>query len=320
LAIDASNNTVTGCGTPLAGIHFYNSSGLVDGAAISGTQLQKPTSCTTLFPGNGFGVQIDQSATAGGPFKVTVQNSSIHDFSRNGILVVGSGQTVNIDNNSITGVGPSSGVNQFGVFLATGASGRITRNQMTLGNCGALATAACRTLRSEGVVLRSSGDGVLIDSNVISNVQSAIFVNGATQNAPVTNARVTNNIISNVDVYSAIHIQGTVTSTFAQNRIFHVGPLSADTATDEEGCGINDVSGAGNSGNTIMWNWINDAYCGVAYVTGDSVFQNTFLNVLYETLNGDNYPISFPPPVEPGQQPSPTAGPSVLLLQSRKRD
>ena len=61
------------------------------------------------------------------------------------------------------------------------------------------------------------------------------------------------------------------------------------------------VSGAGNSANTIRGNLVNDAYCGVAYVTGDRVQDNIYLNTLYETLNGDNYPDAFPPAVEPGQ-------------------
>jgi len=69
-----------------------------------------------------------------------------------------------------------------------------------------------------------------------------------------------------------------VSSLFAGNRIFHVGPFTEDTAADEEGCGINDVSGTNSSGNIITENWINDAYCGVGYVTGDRVEENVYQN------------------------------------------
>lgn len=295
LAIDASNNTVTGCGTALAGIHFYNASGTVDGDAISGTQLSNPTSCTTLFPGNGFGVQADQTTGSTGPFTVTVQNTSIHDFGRNGILVNGSAESATISSNSITGIGPTSGVNQFGVFLANGATGQITGNNITQGNCGALSIASCQPLRSEGVVLRSAGDRVVIANNVINDVQAGIFVNGA------TSPQVIGNIVSSVDAYDGIHIQGSVSGLYAGNRILHVGPFTTDTSNNEAGCGINDISGTGSSGNNIMANWLNDAYCGVGYVTSDRVEANIFLNTLYETLNGDNYPTVFPPPTEPGQ-------------------
>jgi hypothetical protein len=298
LAIDASTNTVSGCSVALAGIHFYNASGVVESDAISGTQLSTPTSCTTLFPGNGFGVQADQTTGSTGPFTVAVRNTSIHDFGRNGILVNGSAESATISGNSITGLGPSTGVNQFGVFLANGATGQIIGNNITQGNCGAIAISNCQPIRSEGVVLRSAGDGVVIANNVINNVQAGVFVNGA------THVQVIGNIVSSVDAYNGIHIQGSVSGLFAENRILHVGPLTTATSNDEAGCGINDISGTGSSGNNIMGNWVNDAYCGVGYVTGDRVEGNTFLGTLYQTLNGDNYPTMFPPAVEPGQPPA----------------
>jgi len=295
LAIDAGNNTVSGCNVSLAGIHFHNASGVVDGDTITGTRLSNPLSCTTLFPGNGFGVQADHSAGFLASFRITVQNSSIHDFGRNGILVAGFGESVDISGNSINGIGPSTGVNQFGVFLANGATGQVTGNNITQGNCGELSTQRCFALRSAGVVLRAAGDGVRVAGNVINNVQSAVFVNGA------TNAQVMNNVISNVDAMSAIHIQQSVSGMFSGNRIFHVGPITMDASINQEGCGIYDVAGAGNSGNHIINNSVNDAYCGVAYITGDRVEANVFQNTLYETINADDYPNAFPPPVEPGQ-------------------
>jgi parallel beta-helix repeat protein len=297
LAIDASYNTVAGCTPALAGIHFYDSSGVVDSDAISGAALSNPLGCTTLFPGNGLGVEADQDSTTTATFSITVRNTSIHEFGRNAILVNGSGQMADIENNSIVGIGPSTGVNQFGIFLANGALGQVTGNYITQGNCGTIDIEDCYSLRSEGVVLRSVGDGVLVDSNIISNVQSGVFVNGA------TNPRVINNVVSNVDALSAIHIQGSVTGLYLNNRVYHVGPFTTDTSEDEEGCGLNSVSGTNNSANVIQGNWVNDAYCGVAYVTSDVVFSNIYLNTLYETLNGDNYPDTFPAPTEPGVSP-----------------
>jgi hypothetical protein len=295
LAIDASNNSVSGCTVTLAGIHFRNASGTVDSVSISGARLSNPRSCATLFPGNGFGIQIDQDSGSTASQRVSVFNSSIQDFTRNGILAAGSGETVDLESNVIAGIGPASGTFQFGVFLANGATGVIAGNTITQGTCGALSIDDCFGVRSEGVVLRSAGDGVVIAGNTISNVQSGVFVNGA------KNVRVTGNAINNVDALSAIHIQGSISGAYLGNRIVHVGPITADSSINEEGCGINSVSGAGNSANTIRGNLVNDAYCGVAYVTGDRVQDNIYLNTLYETLNGDNYPDAFPPAVEPGQ-------------------
>lgn len=169
----------------------------------------------------------------------------------------------------------------------------------------------CYNLRSEGVVLRSTGNGVIVSADTMSNMQADVFVNGA------TTALIAGNTISNIDALSAIHLQGAISNLVTANRIFHVGPLTEDTVEDEEGCGVNDVSGTSSSQNTILGNWVNDAYAGVCYVTNDLVIGNTFLNVLYETLNRDSYPDVFPPPVEPGQ-PAPTT--SMARAALRKHD
>ncbi|HUB82037.1 MAG TPA: right-handed parallel beta-helix repeat-containing protein [Bryobacteraceae bacterium] len=294
LAIDASNNTVTACTPALAGIHFYNASGTVDSDAISGTELSTQTDCTALFPGSGFGVQADQATGATGPFHVTVQNSSMHDFGRDAVLVNGAAEVANVNNNFITGVGPSSGVNQFGVFLANGATGEVVGNNITQGNCGSISTNNCIPLRSEGVVLRAAGNGVLIANNIINNVQAGIFVNGATY------PQVIGNTITSVDALNGIHMQGSVSGFYAANRLTHVGPISIVSSDNGTGCAINDIPGTGSSGNNLLGNWVNDAYCGIGYVSTDLLEANTFLNVLALTLNNDVLTV-YPPPTEPGQ-------------------
>ena len=307
LAVDASGNNISGCTTELSGIHFYDASGTVESVAISGVGLAQPTSCTVLFPGNGFGVQIDQDAGFKGSVNVEVRNSAITGFSRDGILAVGGAISVNIEGNRISGVGPSTGVNQFGIYVANGATGRIAANFITQGNCGAIDIPTCYTHRSEGVVLRASGDGVLIENNTIANVQAGIFVNGAAK------AQVIGNSISNVDALDGIHIQASVNCSFENNQIFHVGPIAAITATDYAGCGLNDIGTSNGMNNRIHANTVNDAYCGVGYITSDQVDGNTFFNTLYNALNSDNYPVSFPPPTEPGQTVRNAGEPSRVL-------
>jgi nitrous oxidase accessory protein NosD len=298
LAIDASMNNVSGCTDLLSVVHFYNASGAVVNNTISGGQLPSPSTCTTLFPGNGFGILVDSSAGHTGPFNVSISGNSIHDFNRDGILINGAGITADISRNTISGIGPSTGYNQFGVFIALGAVGHVTNNMISLGSCGSIAFTACVPLRSEGVVFRAAGDGSVIDSNFISTAQSGIFLNGA------NNVQITNNVIMNIDALDGIDIQGTAAGHFTNsiisgNTISHVFPISSYSSTSEVGCGINEVSGTGVAMNLILNNTINDAYCGVAYVTADQVYSSVFTNVLYATLNGDLYPTAFPPAVEP---------------------
>jgi hypothetical protein len=305
LAIDASHNTVSGCAVnnagvitnSLAGIHFYNASGSVENSAIFGAQLPSP-GCLALFPGNGFSVQVDTDGKSPGPFQVSIGHNSIHDFGRNGILAVGSAVNAEIEGNAISGVGPSTGAKQFGIFLALGVVGRVTSNVISQGLCGTLSSLDCINLRSEGIVLRAVGDGTVLDRNIITNVQSGIFVNGG--NA----VKITNNLIKNVQALSGMDIQGTAAGHFTNsliegNTIVSVGPINSDASNNKEGCGINEYSGTGVLGNTFRNNTVNDAFCGIAFVTADNVESGAYFNTLYATLNADQYPNTFPPATEP---------------------
>jgi len=298
LAINASGNTATGCTVTVAAIHFSNASGTVANNAIFGAQLSSPLSCTTLFPGNGFGVQVDSAAGQTGPFSVSITGNSIHDFNRNGVLVSGSGITTEVSGNTISGVGPSTGYNQFGVFIANGAVAYVSHNMITEGNCGTLSVTACVPLRSEGVVFRAAGPASVVDSNFIASAQSGIFLNGANQ------AQISNNIIMNIDALDGIDIQGSASGYFTNsvilgNTISHVFPISSTAGEGLQGmgsCGINEAQGTGVAQNLILNNTVNDAYCGVAFVTADQASANTFSNTLYGTVNAN---LTFPPAVEP---------------------
>jgi nitrous oxidase accessory protein NosD len=291
LAIDAGNNKVTDCSPVVSGIHYFNSSGSVKNNAISGAQVTGCTGASALLFGNGFGVQVDADQT--GDFDVSVEHNSIHNFTRDGIQVIGSGVTARIEDNAISGVGPSTGVFQFGVFILNGAVGVIKRNVITEGLCGTVSISACFAARSEGVTLRAVGDGTVIDHNVITNAQSGIFINGA------NDARITDNLISNIDVLDGIDIQGTASGSFTNSRIdgntiFNVVVLSIGN----ESCGVFESPGTGVSGNTISHTTVNDAYCGVAHVATDHVESGDYHNTLYTELNSD-LPTFPPPPVEP---------------------
>ena len=306
LAIDASHNAVSGCTPFLAGIHFLNASGTVENSSISGAQLTTSTGCKNNLPfGNGFGVKIEATQPAAASYQVSVVQNSIHDFTTNGVLATGAGVNAQIQGNTISGVGPSGGTFQFGIFIALGPTAQITRNMITEGLCGALSVSDCIGLRSEGITLRAIGDGTVVDSNIIMNAQSGIFINGANK------AQITNNTISNIDAMSGMDIQGTASGAFTNsviqgNTISNVGPIDQNASLDEEGCGINEYSGTGVSGNTILSNTVNDAYCGVAYVTADPVQLGTYSNTLYTELNEDLYPNSFPPAMEPPASAAPS--------------
>lgn len=287
LVIDASQNSVSGCDISLSAVTFFNASGQLQNSTVQGAQLTNPQSCAT-FSGNGFGVVVSSSDS--GPHHVQIDNNSIHDYQRDGIEVSNSGVSVEIENNNISGLGPSTGVNQFGIFLLNGAVGEIESNLITEGACGTLSATDCVNLRSEGVVLKAVGDGVVVDHNVISHVQSGIFLNA------VNKARITNNLVGNIDALDGIDMQGTSNSLVAGNTIYSAIPLANLSE------GIFEAYGAGSAGgvegyNEICDNTVNDAYSGVVFVASSHVKGGRYFNVLYPKLLSNGNP--GPPPTEP---------------------
>ncbi|MGH9512522.1 MAG: right-handed parallel beta-helix repeat-containing protein [Terriglobales bacterium] len=289
LAIDGSQNSVSGCTPGLAAVHYFNSSGRVINNAIFGAQFPNPQSCSPSSApgGNGIGVQVDADQSR--HFHVSVENNSIHDYSANGIRVDGSGVTAEIEGNNVSGVGPSIGTFQFGVLVVNGAVAQIKGNVITEGRCGTLSATDCFNIRSEGVTLRLAGDGTVVDSNVITDAQSGVFINA------VNNVQITNNFISNIDALDGIDMQGTSNSLLDGNTI-------VNATIGNESCGVYESPGPGFSGgieenNKIAHTNVNDSYCGVAHVSTSRVESGTFHNTLFTDVNSETF--AFPPPVEP---------------------
>ncbi len=282
LAIDAKKNTVASCDIGLSAVHFYNASGVLKDSAVLNAKLPNPKDCMTFF-GNGFGVAVDSSEA--GPFHVKIEHNSIHDFQRDGIEVSNAGVNVEIEGNNISGLGPSTGINQFGIFLLSGSVGQVKGNIITEGTCGKLSATDCVNLRSEGVVLAQVGDDTVVDHNVINHVQSGIFLN------TVNRARITNNLIGNIDALDGIDMESTSNSSVDGNTIFNATPLENFSE------GIFEVYGGGEGNNEISNNTVNDAYCGVGFVASSHVEHGTYFNVLYPELLSNGNP--GPPPTEP---------------------
>src|SRR5271163_3558177 len=101
LAIDASQNQLNGCALLVAGIYFHNSSGEISNNAIFGAQVPSCIITKATQSGTGFGVVIDKDTT--GAFSVLVDQNSIHDYSKDGVLAIGAGITATISDNTISG-------------------------------------------------------------------------------------------------------------------------------------------------------------------------------------------------------------------------
>lgn len=288
LAIDARNNGVAGCAPMVAGIHYYNSSGVVKNNAIAGVQVTGCTGAGALLFGSGIGMMAD--ADESGQFPVSVEQNSIHDFTRDGILATGGGVTARIDGNSISGKGPGGGVFQFGVFVLNDAVGVICNNLIHEGSCGALSADDCYAARTEGVTLRAVGDGTIVDHNIISTAQSGIFINGG------RHVEISNNVITDIDLLDGMDIQGTAAGSFSESRIWN-NTISNLGPVENQSCGIFEYTGTGVAGNVLLNNSVSDGYCGAGVVAADHIAHGSYYNTLFTEINSD-LP-TLPDPTEP---------------------
>ena len=67
-----------------------------------------------------------------GTSTVTVRNSSVHDFQKNGITGNEVGTTLTVSSNEVRGLGPTNGAAENGVQLGFGATGRVMATRSSI--------------------------------------------------------------------------------------------------------------------------------------------------------------------------------------------
>jgi hypothetical protein len=171
LTVDGANNGVTQCSPRLFGIAFQNASGEISEVAIRNFKLG--TSLGGCQSGTGIFVQ----SGGGGISNVEIEESTIHDFQKNGITADEVGTQVSVHGNVVTGIGPSSGAAQNGIQIGFGAGGTISRNTVTnnfWSPCTAVDTCAAVATN----ILVTQSDGVEVTENRAGISQVGIFVHG----------------------------------------------------------------------------------------------------------------------------------------------
>ena len=121
LTIDGSGSGITGCSPNLIGVYFRNSSGTVKNSVVKNARLGAGLEGCQA----GLGI-FAQSDGVGGISTVSVANTSVHDFQKNGITGNGSGTTLTATGNEVTGDGPTPSIAQNGIQVGFGAKGTIT--------------------------------------------------------------------------------------------------------------------------------------------------------------------------------------------------
>ena len=249
--VDGANNGILGCSPDLVGIFYQNASGEVNHAAVRNAILSP--SLNGCQSGDAILIQ-----SGGGEMSiVNVENSSVHDYQKNGITANESGTQVQIDHNVITGIGPTTGATQNGIQIGFGAAGSVTRN--TVANN---VWSPCTSLQScdntaIGILVFQS-DNVAVQRNKEGVAQVGIAING-------NHAQVEHNQVFDSMVADGVDLIGSDNDA-RDNTITH-----SDRAA---------IFIAGND-NVVQQNTIDEAPFGVLKVSGsvgNVIANNTSFN------------------------------------------
>jgi hypothetical protein len=256
-AVNLTNLDIYGVGSSsvapnvdFIGIVYVGSSGTINQVT---THVENPPA----GDGGGLGMWIQ-----GGSSKpsVTVENSSIHDFSDEGIVVIGNGESVNatIKNNMI-----NSDVNPtltFDITLEEGANATITGNFIGGGGAGVFVGGDVTKGSVTSNTIFGSQYGIELDSDGISVKSNNIY----------------GTALAGIYVDEGINLEASV----VENNT--VKMVKAAASTGDQGIGIelncNSINSSHVNSNTIMdaFDGYNDAPSGFS---GSNTYVGLFFNV-----------------------------------------
>src|SRR6202162_5489892 len=257
----------------LIGIYYQNSTGTVTNSAAR-NQI-------TSTQGDQCGWGIATESNSGSPL-LTVSNSSVHNFQKNGIVareINTSGPTLTATGNTVIGSGTvaAGDAAQNGIEIAFGATGTVT------GNYVADVLYPNNSAGGTGILFYATGGTPKATTNVVesSNVGIGIYTDSS-YGGGGTGATINSNHIGGTQMFDGIDLCGN--DEIAESNIIY---NSANSAVH-----LDDACGSGSGSNsTVKSNTINESCAGILTGTGtsvDTIAPNTYSNVAYETLAGDS--------------------------------
>lgn len=182
LTVEGAANGIGGCSPILIGVFYRNASGRIEDLAVRNMKLEP--SLGGCQSGNGILVQ----SGSGGSSKVEVEDSSVHDYQKNGITGNEAGTRIWVRRNVVTGIGPTSGAAQNGIQVGPGARGVIEDNTVAshiwspcvpTSNCDAVATGVLISEAADAQVARNSvgksQTGIYVQANGVAVVGNNVF-------------------------------------------------------------------------------------------------------------------------------------------------
>ncbi|MFZ3262549.1 MAG: right-handed parallel beta-helix repeat-containing protein [Terriglobales bacterium] len=266
LTVDSTGNNYNG--DDLRGILYQDASGTVNHVAVRNVvPNDTPTGDQS---GQGIMVETTTSPSA----SLTVENSSVHNYNKNGIVARYSGAALTATGNYVQGNGPISYIAQNGIEIAfNGATGSI-KNNTVIDNFYIPTTDS-----ASDILLYDSSGAITVSGNITGNSNIAIALEAATSGYG-NDVSVTGNKIFGTSTFDGIDVC-TNNNTVTGNVIFN----SAQSAVHLDAtC----AGGTGNS-NTVSGNTILESAC-AGYLadsgtTGNAPLTGTFYTVPFPTTS-----------------------------------
>jgi nitrous oxidase accessory protein NosD len=238
--VDGSANGLSGCGPTFIGILYQDASGTIEHNAVRRVRLAPD------LPGCQSGNAIDVESSSGGQSSVTIADNSVDGYQKNGITANEPGTTVQVTENAVTGIGPTTGAAQNGIQIGFGAKGHVTNNSVADNVYSPCESAANCPSNAAGILIFQS-DGVRVERNTLGSNQVGIFV-----------------AANHVDVGG-----NTIFHSVALDGIALVGNNNSVTSNDIKSSDDAAVFIQGND-NTIFDNEFTGAAFGIFKVSGSS--------------------------------------------------
>jgi len=288
ITVDGSNNQISGCAPDLVGIYYQNANGTVNHVA---TRFQALASglggCQS-----GLGIFAESGYASGKTSTISILNSSVHDYQKNGITADGTGMNATITGNYVVGSGATPVIAQNGIQVSDGATGKVSTNTVTddvyvSPDGGPYYSASGILLYDSG---GTSGHLLTVSMNTVSNTQGAIVTYGdsfgtADYNS-VTSNKITTTLAAGPYLIDGIDLCSN-NNTAATNTIFN--SAGAGVHIDSQ---CTESTGTTGNNSAATSNTVNEACAGVLLGSGTGSSQSgtiTF-NVAETSLAGDSCP------------------------------
>jgi parallel beta-helix repeat protein len=290
LTVDGSNNQIAACAPDLRGIYYQNSSGTISEVATRNQVLPGgPSGLIGCQAGQGIFVQSSYSGAVSA--NVTIKNSSVSNFQKNGITIDGPKASGTVTYNSITGQGSTTGAAENGVQIGDGAAGSVTDNAIV--DYIWAPDAFPDTGDAAAGILIYASEHILVQNNIVGTTQFGIVTVTDPGSGTSVNPQgrgdyttITSNVVINTQIFDAIDICSNDNS-ITGNTVFNAA---------ESGIHLDSTCGSTGLGNTVTGNTINESCAGILTGTGSPsglAAHNSFVNVVSMVSPGD---VCTPPP------------------------